>query len=263
MKIRLAKENKQKRTMVSPQITRKMPIVGADGITGNGIISSGRAGLEAAKRNTYKYWLTYGDWLGSKTIFQLDGPMDEPSFRNLVEVNKWLKDKKIFLQENITGFRTLSETLKKAEDYEEQRLRDSSSEPEVTQIIKLGASKSSKESYEVNGDCFRQAWKTFYNNLDKDPLLVHGVITGQGAIEGIQYVHAWIEIGDMVIDTTISLFKNGFPRDAYYGLARADESRVFKYDRFQVSDKAMEYQTYGPWESELEQVFIDLENNKN
>lgn len=164
MKIRLAKENKQKRTMVSPQITRKMPIVGADGITGNGIISSGRAGLEA---------------------------------------------------------------------------------------------------YEMNGDCFRQAWKAFYSNLNRDPLLVHGVITGQGAIEGIQYVHAWIEIGDMVIDTTISLFKNGFPRDAYYGLARVDESRVFKYDRFQVSDKAMEYQTYGPWESELEQVFIDLENNKN
>ena len=102
-----------------------------------------------------------------------------------------------------------------------------------------------------NGDCFTVAWNAFYDNIAQKPLLVHGIVTGQGAIEGIKYNHAWIEIGDMVIDKTIPLFANGFPKDAYYRMARADESLMFKYNSEQVMNNALKFNTYGPWEDVL------------
>jgi hypothetical protein len=106
------------------------------------------------------------------------------------------------------------------------------------------------------GDCFRQAWRNFYSNLGSNPppLLVHGIVTGQGAIEGLQFCHAWIEIGDVVIDTTIPLFAGGVPRQMYYSMARLDEKNLFKYNREQVAENAVKYKTYGPWEDILWEI---------
>lgn len=118
--------------------------------------------------------------------------------------------------------------------------------------------KEAKESFidtipeeNKNGNCFQEAWKAFYDNIAQKPLLVHAIITGQGPLEGIKYVHAWVEIRDTVIDKTIPLFKNGFPRDAYYRMARIDENLIFKYDSKQIRQKAEEWGTYGPWEDIL------------
>ena len=102
-----------------------------------------------------------------------------------------------------------------------------------------------------NGNCFQTAWRAFYQNISKSPLLVHGIITGQGPIEGIKYNHAWVEIGDIVIDKTIPMFAKGFPKDAYYRLAEADEDKIFKYAAKEVAKKAQEFGTYGPWEDVL------------
>lgn len=102
-----------------------------------------------------------------------------------------------------------------------------------------------------NGDCFQAAWRAFYQNLSSKALLVHGIITGQGPIEGINYNHAWVEIGEIVIDKTIPLFAKGFPRDAYYRLARVQEDKLFKYTAKDVAEKAQQFQTYGPWEDVL------------
>lgn len=119
--------------------------------------------------------------------------------------------------------------------------------------------KSSKEEIDLDdvpeqnkgGDCFQTAWKTFYDNLGKHPLLCHGIVTGQGAIAGVKYNHAWIEIGDQVIDRTMPIFSKGVSKDAYYLLGNIDDKLVFKYDSKQVSEKATEWMTYGPWEDIL------------
>ena len=102
-----------------------------------------------------------------------------------------------------------------------------------------------------NGDCFQTAWRTFYQNISSKPVLVHGIITGQGPIEGIKYNHAWVEIGDVVIDKTIPMFAKGFPKDAYYRLAQADEDKIFRYTAKEVAQKAQQFGTYGPWEDVL------------
>lgn len=106
------------------------------------------------------------------------------------------------------------------------------------------------------GDCFVQAYNNFFDSRDNNVLLVHGVVTGRGKIEGLKYLHAWIEIGDKVIDTTMSLFAKGFPKDGYYRLAQADEKEMFKYNKSEAIEKILKYETYGPWEIELEKYSI-------
>ena len=101
------------------------------------------------------------------------------------------------------------------------------------------------------GDCFVQAYNNCNRYIEEQPLLVHGVVVGRGPIEGIEYTHAWIEIGENVIDTTMPLFAKGFPREIYYSLAQANKQLMFKYTRDEVLKKVLEFGTYGPWEEEL------------
>lgn len=129
----------------------------------------------------------------------------------------------------------------------------------------LGTATESEEqiSLEGKGTCFQDSFRNFFKHITEKPLLVHGLITGQGPIEGLKYCHAWIEIGDTVIDTTIPLFRDGFPKEAYYSLARLDETLLFKYDNEQVMKKTLEYKTYGPWEDSLSRAQEDSKKTFN
>ena len=57
-----------------------------------------------------------------------------------------------------------------------------------------------------HGDCFVVALHTFLEN-PKRYVLVHGVVTGQGPLEGIEYCHAWVidDSNDIVIDKKICI----------------------------------------------------------
>lgn len=101
------------------------------------------------------------------------------------------------------------------------------------------------------GDCYVQAYNNFFHNLSKNPLLCHGVVIGRGKLEGLHFTHAWIEIGDTVIDTTMPIFANGVPKQAYYSIGRVQEDKTFKYDIDQVLEKSRKWGTYGPWEDIL------------
>lgn len=107
------------------------------------------------------------------------------------------------------------------------------------------------EGDEGLGDCFVQAWENFFSRQSENPKLVHAIITGQGKIEGLKYNHAWIEIGDSVIDTTIPIFKDGINKEIYYRLARIEKDLIFKYNRDEVLSNATKHKTYGPWETIL------------
>ena len=101
------------------------------------------------------------------------------------------------------------------------------------------------------GDCYVQAYNNFFHNLSKNPLLCHGVVIGRGKLEGLHFTHAWIEIGDTVIDTTMPIFANGVPKQAYYSIGQVQEDKTFKYNSDQVLEKSHEWGTYGPWEDVL------------
>jgi hypothetical protein len=104
----------------------------------------------------------------------------------------------------------------------------------------------------TNGDCYVQAYQYFQSNAHRDRSLrlVHGLVTGQGKLEGLVYNHAWCESKNKVIDTTLpKKFQKSLSVREYYEIGKI--KTVFKYDFNEHLDKVVEYETYGPWEKIL------------
>ena len=98
-----------------------------------------------------------------------------------------------------------------------------------------------------NGDCYEQALNYF--NLN-DCTLVHGLVDGQGPLEGITYNHAWCENNGTIIDMTLAPeVQKALPVDLYYSIGNI--KTTYKYDRQSANEKMVEYGTYGPWENKL------------
>jgi len=102
------------------------------------------------------------------------------------------------------------------------------------------------------GDCFEAAYKKLYKVFREHPeaKLVHAIVTGQGPIKGVQHGHAWVEIGDTVLD-----YSNGrsieMPKQIYYAIGNVDPSNSDEYKIYSFKDMvdiSMDQGTYGPWE---------------
>jgi len=98
-----------------------------------------------------------------------------------------------------------------------------------------------------NGDCYQKALNYFNSH---DCTLVHGLVDGQGALEGITYNHAWCEKGGKIIDMTLSpTVQKSLPMEIYYAIGNI--KTTFKYNKKEAQKKMLEYGTYGPWEKKL------------
>ena len=98
-----------------------------------------------------------------------------------------------------------------------------------------------------HGNCYVVALHKFMEN-PKRYTLVHGVVTGQGPLEGLQYNHAWVidERNEQVIDMTQPAGHQRFPVGIYYMLGKISLTREYKAkDVYKMLDK---YGTYGPWD---------------
>lgn len=98
-----------------------------------------------------------------------------------------------------------------------------------------------------HGNCFVVALNKFMENPRKYTL-VHGVVTGQGPLEGIEYCHAWVidEGTDTVIDMTLPSNMQKFPVNVYYAIGQISITREYK--AADVSKMLDKYGTYGPWD---------------
>lgn len=102
-----------------------------------------------------------------------------------------------------------------------------------------------------DGTCYQDALNYMMKHGlagDKTYLLCHGLVTGQGAIEGIVYNHAWIEKGNKVIDQTVPI---ELPKQVYYAIGNIDKKTVYKYTYEEMAKKVGKFKTYGPWEPKL------------
>ena len=97
------------------------------------------------------------------------------------------------------------------------------------------------------GNCFKVAVDTLLEHPDYT--LVHAVVSGQGAIEGIQYTHAFCvdKKSNTVIDNTQSGSNRKLPADLYYLLGNIEISREYTYK--EALDNLLKYKHYGPWDS--------------
>jgi hypothetical protein len=86
----------------------------------------------------------------------------------------------------------------------------------------------------------------------KNVTLVHGIVSGQGPIDGFWFTHAWVEgvTADgikMVIDAS-----NGrpivMPQVLYYLIGQIDERVCERYRPETAKRRMIEYAHYGPWD---------------
>jgi predicted ABC-type ATPase len=111
------------------------------------------------------------------------------------------------------------------------------------------------------GDCYQTAGDFVINSrLHKnkikfvgEPHVVHAQVTGQGAISGLKYGHAWIEDDQLVYD-----YSNGrelvIPKDFYYAVGKVKKTkpRYFKYTFDEARKKMLDSGHYGPWDLKTE-----------
>ena len=110
------------------------------------------------------------------------------------------------------------------------------------------------EKFKTDGTCFVDAYEFLSKNINPKYKLVHGLVIGQGPIEGVVYNHAWIEEGDTVIDTSLkaqgrSTYK--FPKEIYYAIGQINSKTIFRYSHKEMVKNILETENYGPWEKVL------------
>jgi transposase len=132
-------------------------------------------------------------------------------------------------------------------------------DPDITGFIKEKYTGDNWQLLEVDdqfqapvGDCFEAAYKKLYEVFREHPeaKLVHAIVTGQGPIKGVQHGHAWVEIGDTVLD-----YSNGrtieMPKQIYYAVGNVDPNNSKEYKTYsfkEMADISLDQGTYGPWE---------------
>lgn len=88
-----------------------------------------------------------------------------------------------------------------------------------------------------------------YPDFIGTPYVVHAEVSGQGAISGIRYGHAWVEDDMFIYD-----YSNGrkiiFPKELYYILGNVitKKPKYYKYTFSEAREKMLETGHYGSWE---------------
>lgn len=94
-------------------------------------------------------------------------------------------------------------------------------------------------------DCARQLSRR-YKTRDKAVFVCHGIVTGEGPIEGVKYEHAWVEVGNKVYD-----WSNGNTHTVmisyYYQRGKIEPGEVHRYLFEEAIAKLTEHKHYGPW----------------
>ena len=100
----------------------------------------------------------------------------------------------------------------------------------------------------MRGNCYEAAAKLLTAHRGcAGAELVHGTVTGQGPIAGVRYGHAWVEVGDVVLDPSNGRFVVA-RKSAYYAVGEITEP-VSRYG-FEVALRLMlKHRHYGPWTS--------------
>jgi hypothetical protein len=97
------------------------------------------------------------------------------------------------------------------------------------------------------GDCFERHGRIVLNRDGLGMLLCHGMVSGQGALEGRRFMHCWLEIGDAVIDLSNGL-KTVLRKEQYYKVGKINPKEVRRYTEDAASRMIYETGHFGPWE---------------
>jgi len=98
------------------------------------------------------------------------------------------------------------------------------------------------------GQCYRQAYTEQLNRPDVK--LVHGIVNPLvGELKGKSYGHAWLETKTEVIDPSLPIGRQKYPKERYYMLGGIEYTR--KYDLDQTLEQVQVEKNYGPWDDTI------------
>ena len=100
---------------------------------------------------------------------------------------------------------------------------------------------------EGKGDCYQAGGRLIMSYFGKDAKLVHGMVSGQGQLEGVRFGHCWVEVGDKVLDHSNDR-EQELPKDIYYLLGRIDPKECHYYTPEEASKKMVDTGHFGPWD---------------
>jgi hypothetical protein len=100
----------------------------------------------------------------------------------------------------------------------------------------------------MGGDCYVVAGHyALEHPLEEHAHVCHGTAIGHGPIRGVRFGHAWIEVGDVVIDQS-----NGndavMPKSVYYEAGQIMD--VHRYTCSEAIRMMAKHEHFGPWEGE-------------
>lgn len=96
--------------------------------------------------------------------------------------------------------------------------------------------------------CYENAYKYLLRN-NKKAILCHGIVTGFGEIEGIEYGHAWIEYDGMSRDCTLN---KEIPSIIYRKVGRA--RNVIEYTLEEANEMVLKSGIFGPWDKTISEA---------
>jgi len=111
----------------------------------------------------------------------------------------------------------------------------------------------------ATGNCYQAAGDMIilsraHKNYHGEPHLVHAEVSGQGALTGVRFGHAWIEDDLFVYD-----YSNNkevvLPKELYYRIGEVDVTNLSKYRRYsfdEAANKMLETGNYGCWDIDTE-----------
>ena len=110
---------------------------------------------------------------------------------------------------------------------------------------------------EALGDCYQAGGRLIMNFFgDKEHKLVHGMVNGQGALEGMRYGHCWVESRDTVLDHSNNR-KLEIPKQVYYALGRVNPKECKYYTPEEAAKFMVDKGHWGPWEMSGDTVMAE------
>ena len=110
---------------------------------------------------------------------------------------------------------------------------------------------------ESTGDCYQAAGNLAIRFIgDSKAKLVHGMVNGQGALEGIRFGHSWVEYGNKVLDHSNGK-KKEMPKSVYYKLGKIKPEQNKYYTSEEAIKWMMKSKHWGPWQMSGDTVMAE------
>tara|TARA_R110001592_G_scaffold227273_1_gene483452 strand:+ start:2707 stop:3171 length:465 start_codon:yes stop_codon:yes gene_type:complete len=107
------------------------------------------------------------------------------------------------------------------------------------------------------GDCYPAGGRLIMEFFgDKHHKLVHGMVNGQGSLQGVRYGHCWVESKDTVMDHSNGK-KLEIPTIVYYALGGIDKKECKYYTPEQAAKFMVDTGNWGPWEMSGDPVMFE------